>query len=481
MFLHLGIFFWRFKEIVGYSPILIFITLTVGLILAVLRPYEAFLLATLLIGGGDTHKFNMTRTGLLGPYFNLTDACVVVAFAALMFDCLSSKKWVRLPLMVMLILLVLYIAALQSFINIGLTYETLRALRWAIQFPLAIFLAANFVTDSRRVRLLVGTLLATAMTSVILHLLYITNVRSSLALSMGNYHVVRTISFMSGMLAPTFLLSGTVWRLPRKNLFKIILFVVGGLLLMSIVLNQTRSVWIATIAAVPFILLIFQQSRRIPSLFRFATIMLAVVIITVVITRWFVPEIDFGDMVKSRLYVLSDTVASDGSVGTRARGLKVEMRSWFEGTWILGRGLYFFQTLDQGDPNIPNSWIGFGHLGYVTYLSQFGLIGIFVYGIYLPFYVIRDSRHVWFSDCLPAERYVALLAGSCMIFYSILFIMSSSFLGLGTFVPGILNGAVWNLVRIDRHGLSKRRKLTVSMLRTYRIPILGSQILDFEE
>ncbi len=436
--------------------------LAVGFILVVLRPYEAFLLATLLIGSGDAQKFNATRTALLGPYLNLTDACIVVALAALIFDCLYRKKWIRLPQVTILILLVLYIATLQSYIAFGPTYETIRALRWAVQFPLGIFLAGNLVTDSRRVRLLAGTLLAAAVISAAMHLMYIANVRSSLVLSMENYNAVRTISFITGGLPQAFLLSIAVWRLPRKILFKLLLIVISSLFIMSIVMNQTRSIWIATIAAVPFILILFQRSGRIPSFFRFVTILFVATIITVLIARWLIPELDLVDMAKGRFSVLTDKVASDGSVGSRARSFKVEMSSWFEGTWILGRGLFFFQTLDYGDSNIKFSGIGFGHLGYVTYLSQFGLIGFFVYGIYLPLSVIQYSRNVWLNGRLPVERYVALLAGSCMVFNSISFIMSSSFLGLGSFIPGILSGSVWVLARINNKGLTGRVEVASS-------------------
>ncbi len=224
---------------------------------------------------------------------------------------------------------------LQSYIAFGLTFETLRALRWALQFPLGIFLASNLVTDCRRVKLLVGTFLAAAITSAIMHLLYIANVRSSLSLSMGNYHVVSTISFASGGLTSTDLLSATVWRLPRKILFKIFNFLIGGLFLMRIVMNQTRSVCITIITAVPVILMLFQRCGRIPSFFCFTTIVLVVTIITILIARWLVSEIDFVEMGKSRFYVLTDTVARDGSKSTRARSLRVEMQRWLEGTWIL--------------------------------------------------------------------------------------------------------------------------------------------------
>ena len=104
-----------------------------------------------------------------------------------------------------------------------------------------------------------------------------------------------------------------------------------------------------------------------------------------------------------------------------------------------------------------------GHLGYVTYLSQFGLLGLFVYGIYLPLSVIKYSRNVWLNGRLPIERYVALLAGSCMIFNSITFIMSSSFIGLGSFVPGILTGSIWVLARINNKGLPGRVEVTGSL------------------
>jgi len=60
-----------------------------------LKPYEAFLLATLLLTAGNAETFNQTRTTTLGPYLNLSDACLLVALVAVLFDRLYTNKSLR--------------------------------------------------------------------------------------------------------------------------------------------------------------------------------------------------------------------------------------------------------------------------------------------------------------------------------------------------------------------------------------------------
>jgi len=67
-------------EIQGYPAIFIIITLALGIPLAILKPYEAFLLSILLLTAGDAVMFNRTRTTLLGPYLNLGDVCVLILY-----------------------------------------------------------------------------------------------------------------------------------------------------------------------------------------------------------------------------------------------------------------------------------------------------------------------------------------------------------------------------------------------------------------
>jgi len=165
----------------GYSPISIFFVLAIGLSLAVWRPYRAFLFSTLLIVGGHAFKFNVTRTELLGPYFNLGDACMLVALAALLLDCFYRKESLRMPKVTFFLLLILTAAAIQSLMRLGWTYETRRAYRWGLQFPLVFLISANLVITPKRTRRLLIVLAAGAFLAALQHMWHVATVRQTAA------------------------------------------------------------------------------------------------------------------------------------------------------------------------------------------------------------------------------------------------------------------------------------------------------------
>lgn len=95
----------------GYPSIFIYLVLVIGFVLVLFRPYKAFLLVVVLLAAGNAAMFNQTRTVTLGPYLNLGDACLLVAIVALFFDRYRSKKPLRVPQVVPLILFALTISA----------------------------------------------------------------------------------------------------------------------------------------------------------------------------------------------------------------------------------------------------------------------------------------------------------------------------------------------------------------------------------
>jgi len=433
-------------EIQGYPQFVIFAVLGIGIPLAILRPYGAFLLIVVLLTAGNADTFNQTRTALLGPYLNLGDACLLVALVALFFDKYSSKKPVWLPKIVLALLFVLTVAALQSFWKLGWTYETARAYRWGIQLPVAFFIGANLVNNSARAKALIGALLCGAVLAAIQHLYYV--LVAWRIMNLQAYSAIRTIAYVGGGMSSAFLVTAVIWKLPVNIWKKIPFLMVGVLFLTSVVLNQTRSLWFATAGAVLCLLFLFTRRNRIVNIMRFGIIVVLVVFATVWVSQHVMTELNVFDLATRRIKLLFDEDARIISTGTRERAFKVEMGSWLNGTLLFGRGLCFMQTIIN--PEIATHRIAFGHLGYVTYLSQMGLIGILAYGVYFPLSVVRQSRLLWQQGDGPVLRYLGLLGAASIILLSIMFLMSSSFLGLGYFAPGVLYGSVWSLAQIQK-------------------------------
>lgn len=453
----------------GYPSITIIIVLLVGLFLAIRNPYRAFLLSVLVIGAGNAKELNLTRTTLLGPYLNLTDICLLVALFALLCECLLRRMPPRMPRILLFILIVLSIGALQSFAVFGWDYETLRSLRWAIQFPLAFFLAANFITNPHRVKLFITTLFVAAVLAAAQHFYYVIGIGQKIVLGSDSFAGIRTISYSSGGLAEIFLLSIMIWKLPKKISSKLFFIAIGSLFMLSVLMNQTRSVWFAMIFAIPIVAKIFQLRQRYDTFFRIGVIAVVSASLAILLCSFLIPDLDIAGMVNKRFSLLFDTsgaaLATGGPTSGRLDAIRVEMTDWLDGTLVLGRGLNYFKNM-QG----KLLDIAFGHVGYVTYLSQLGIIGFFVYAIFLPLSVIRNCRRVWLSSQVPIVRYAVFLSASSMIYNCIMFTMSSCFLSLGSFVPGVLAGMAWAISRVrivDKQPLQNRKNIAFTNKHEY--------------
>ena len=143
----------------GYSQLFLLLIFVIGIQLAMIRPYGVFLFSCTLMVAGSRFAFITTRTAIFGPYLNMGDACVLVALLGLVVDKWQNKARFSLPSLLIVILSVLFVAAMQSFAKLGWTYETIRGIRWALAFPIGLFLGANFVNSTQRAKLLIIALL----------------------------------------------------------------------------------------------------------------------------------------------------------------------------------------------------------------------------------------------------------------------------------------------------------------------------------
>ncbi len=385
--------------------------------------------------------FNQTRTAVLGPYFNLTDACMLVAIVACFLDKFHKAEPIWLPQVVMLMLLVMTTAAIQSLWKFDWSYESMRAFRWALQTPVAIFLGANMVTSADRAKKLVAVLLAGALLASVQHVAFVANVWRTRSLDMRTYQSMRTIGFLAGCMPSAFLVSAILWKSPRSLITWGLYLAAGLLLLASLLLNQTRSLWIAAVAAGVVVTIVFKRPKRGRRIVIASIAFMFLLLIAIVTCRHLLPKLDVVRVVVDRAERLFDDKTQ---MGTRGRAFAIETEQWFAGSLIFGRGLCFFQTIDDHRDDFRKA-IAFNHLGYITYLSQMGIVGLVIYGFFLPLTVLFDGRRLWRNAGDPAVQLTGLLAGASIICLSITFLMSSHFLASGYFAPGTLYGGVWLL------------------------------------
>lgn len=431
-------------DVLGYPAVSIPISLIMGFLLCIWSPYVSFLFAVAAMTAGDAAMFNQTRMPGLGPYLNLSDVCVLIAFASVFLDQYRRGKSIRMPHIVSLMLFALVVAVCQSFWKLGWTYETLRSFRWGMEMPVAFLLGANAVTTPGRAKALVWALFCGALLAAFQHVVFVMTLWHTKGLSMESYNIARTITFWGGCMASAFLVASVVRPTPRGYGGLLLYVMAGTAFVTTILLNLTRSLWLGTGISVPIIAFLFNRKKCWQVVSRLVIWGAIAVTILTPLMRHLVPGLDVITVINKRVEASLQSDPEARGTATRARAFRAEMQSWVEGTLIWGRGLCFFQTI-RNFPDDESRYIAFGHLGYVTYLSQTGLIGLLAYGIYLPCGVVLAGRKLWLNSAEPELRYLGLLGTASIVCLSLMFIASAHFLVLGYFAPGVLYGAMWRL------------------------------------
>lgn len=421
-------------EQVGYPTFVLYLILLIGIPLAIFRSYAGFLFAAFVNSAADSWSFVFTRTSFLGPYFNAHDACFLVAIVATIAYAISQNSTVKIPSVIAWMIAVLLISFAQSVYLVNqYMYEIVRSMRWAITLPVYFIISAAVVDDEKKVKQLLITLFLGSIVSAVEHIVY---VRAYIDFySPENISAIRTIAFRSPGL--WLLLSVLIWQPKIKGLNNKIMIVAGTLFVVSVLLNQTRSIWISSILVIPLALFLFRQRGR--KALRVGLLLPIVFVGVFVVMHYLTPSIDPGDIVSARVSTFTDETQRYESTYSRQEAFEVEINDWLEGTLIFGRGLCYFakEVALYWGRSIP----AYGHLGHVTTLSQLGLIGLFVYSIYFPIKIVQASRKLW-NEQSDELKFFGLFAGLCMIWCWICFFMSDSFLSQHA-VEGIIFGAVW--------------------------------------
>lgn len=415
---------------VGYPSFILYIAVLIGMPLAFKRPFLSFLLVVFAFSAADTQAFTHTRTLFLGPYFNANDACLLIALLAMLRYIYLREKTIQFPKVTKWIIAVLLIGFVQSWFLRGWTYEALRALRWAMNLPFYFIIAATMVDRKEKVRPLLIALFFGSVVSAIQHIVF---VRFSIDVLGVAFSQFRTISFLG--VGTFFVLASLIWVPKMKEREKLILVSACILFVISILLNQTRSIWFSSIAVFPIALLTFRHKNIDAKIVMFPVVLIGLLLGTLAITGIITPEISFIDMIIERFLSL------ESGAFTRLISFQEEMTAWFEGTLIFGRGLSFFG-------GHSDEFVAWGHLGHVTTLSQLGLIGLAAYSFYLPATIIKASRKLWRYSTREV-RFLGLFAGIAIMWYWICFFISGSFLSQHS-LTGIIFGAAWRQAMLIR-------------------------------
>jgi hypothetical protein len=409
-----------------YPSFILYLILLIGIPLAIKRPFKAFIMIAFLFSAADAKAFTFTRTPFLGPYFNVNDACLLIGLTAMLSYISLRIKEIQFPNVTKWILVVLLIGFAQSWYVMGWTYETLRALRWAVNLPVYFIIAATMVDKEEKVKSLLIALFLGSIVSTFEHFAFI---RYSID-THGHYITsFRSIAFLNP--GVFFVIASIIWIPKIKTKIKIILIGASILFITSILLNQTRSIWLSTVATLPAALMLFRPKNAHVKFITWPFILTTLSIAILLSAELITPEVDLINMIIIRLQELT----TEYHTFARLLAFELEFNEWLKGTLIFGRGLFFFAQYTH------IYYIAWGHLGHVSTLSQLGIIGLVVYSFYLPLTIIKASRKLWIQAS-GESKYFGLFAGASIIWYWICFFMSNSFLSQHM-ITGIIFGAVW--------------------------------------
>ncbi|HEY5956806.1 MAG TPA: hypothetical protein VIV60_09650, partial [Polyangiaceae bacterium] len=265
---------------------------------------------------------------------------------------------------------VLLLGFANSIFSFGYTHGALRGLRWGLNLPLLYIVARNLLNSEERVRQLFRVLIFGAAVAEFQHLFF---VASNFDATSGNESQLRLIAFGAAhseawLVAGPFVSRGRIGR-------PLLQIGLGLLFLIANVSHQTRSLAMAACGAAILYYAWLVPGQIADKMRRFRV----VIIVGVIGLFGIIPQLGYGGFVDAYSDRMEQLVSDRESNISREMAFNIELDDWLSGNLLIGRGLaYFFSEPPRSGVGEEVAW---GHMGYITYLSQLGLIGFVVYAI----------------------------------------------------------------------------------------------------
>jgi O-Antigen ligase len=441
---------------VTFDWIVLPIVLLSGIILSIYRPYVGFLFSILVpLSFGTNTLLNAKIPGL--SLFTLYDISFFTTILSWLNERGKKNKKSELKgkvnteayKMASVIIIVLLMGALQSLLRYDAPYLTFRSIRWAINIPILIVIASELVTTRKRVGALLLVLLLGDVFSSIQHLLWL-SYQGSIFSSQDQAQAFRNISFLRGqtgwLATGFFYVKGKIAN-PSLQIFAFALFFV------VFITQQTRSIGLSVILSFIITLVFFKKRIKLTGVFQLMLVMAILLIIISTILN----ATGFGNFMTSYIERTSGTSFDDSSTSdtiSRINAFRIETADWISGNPIIGQGLFYYQRYGYGFGGITDEGIienvAYGHLGYIIYLSQLGIIGFIVYGLWFPISIlIKSSKVIKLYQDIPSFQYLGILTVTSFTQSMIGFILSSSFLNPYLIIPGVLAGSIYGISKKD--------------------------------
>jgi len=442
----------------GYPPVVLILAMLIGVPVALLAPYFSFCGAFFLLLIADVPAYAFTRIPELGRYFNLFDLLMIIcAIGAI----LSRRKNSGLvpPLIAVVVLATASFGMFVSWSNYGFTIDAGRWFKYMVHFPVMIALGALVFDDERRVYHLILLILCACLTQSIRQCVFFQEQLGRVpAATTQDIILARTIKFFSAgnIMIPVCCLLA----IRRRTLAHYLALPTLGFGILALIFQQTKSAWIMQLFAVSGLFFLLVREGRARKITRIVLISVLIVFVACGSFELLLGHrISLLDIIlKGRMTRFDSPYDPYGSTASRWNAIKVEFNAWLNGNWLWGNGIGYYAPVKWKLRQRYWGKLAFGHIGYVAYLANLGLIGFFIYGLYIPIQLFRKGRKLWRHGV--SEAFVCL--GMYAVAWSLSTIIRAAItsgIGARGYELGIIIGTVWTLTSAKSKLLFRRRSV----------------------
>ena len=428
-------------QIHGYPPELFYLVALIGVVLLIFRPRWALPFLVFGLAVRHFHMAAFTRIPALGEYLNLNDLFLWIGVAAIFRLSMENRRlWA--PNILLAIFGILVLGTFQVLFQYGLDRSVMQELWRSWIFPIAFLVSANLVRDSQDARHFFWALFLGALGAALTHLLFIQFRIEAYGASLG---YLRTISF--GMSGGIFLVVSAFFVDMRKvfrNSYLFLFWIVGvSIIAISYLLSFTRTWWVgAFLAVIALGILFYREREKTPYRLGYSLVLIVVMVLAFGVTnKVFLSGINLTETIDERADFVRYEDTFDDAYQTRESGMETELGLWKNGTIIWGVG--------ASSPSIMEATIAdtgaVGHVAYSVYLAHFGLIGLFVYGLLLPYLTIKVGRRYYLHHPYDLGGTIAITAMALAFFDFFTLLSSNHYIASTSQVQGLIYGALWGL------------------------------------
>lgn len=416
-----------------YPDLIVYLLGALGLIFFIKKPQYTFWMGIFYFSARELQRAAFTRTPLFGPYLNLDDFIILLMILSLVH--ISFYRKIKIPSAAFWVALCIFASILIIAVKYSFVYPVQREHKAALYFLFGIFLGYNFLEKENDLEVFLKILFIGCIAASIQYYLFI-------QLKVEEYgpnvysETIRSVGFMA--LIPTIIIASFFIKLKwlENNKVKLIYFIGLSLMVLNLVISQTRSLYITIVLTVIIIFLIRREIKT-------KTVVLATIIVpflVYIIFDQYLNWLNINQLIFGRLELLSDSPSTDVTTIGRLTAIDHEFKAFLTSNIIFGNGLGFTYFL----PEAYNPYISWGHIGHIAYLARLGLLGFIVYSILIPFTAIITLMKVKIKKLRYNYTKIFIFIGIALVIGDwISFWMSASYLGIGAFLPGTVIGIVW--------------------------------------